>query len=279
MSYDNSPPPYPGIKHSGLFPNAEGKFSGDEKDPQRLQAEYDSEYPYNVASNLQPDSSRPRPSTAPNSDYAQPSPRNHAAAISAETSNPQPSVIFQVYITKQVWTRELDITINGKTDVAFHVSFSHSCLFSSKPDMTIQRGSASGPVIGTVHFRKRLASRRITQLQFPEAGTSAELERKGWFSCASTVMLEGHMLEWKGTHGHGASKWSCGSLKLVDDSGRIYAVYADKTYKALTKQGRITIEVPGLSDNLIEQIVCSGLALAERERRAQAAGTAAAASA
>ena len=93
------------------------------------------------------------------------------------------------------------------------------------------------------------------------------MKPSAWWSRAYTLVLEGQFLEWKGTHHHGASSWSGASLKLVDSNGRIYAVYADVTHKALTKQGRLSIEVPELSDNMIEQIVCSGIALAEKERR------------
>lgn len=281
MSYNDAPPPYPGppsTEDFRPFPNTENGIPVDKKDPKGLQAEHDSRNRYDPSNNLQPGPSTPRPSSAPGHDYNSQPPRGLVASIPAQAGNVPPAVVFHVYTTKRMWGRELAVTINGKTDVAFHVTLSSRGLFSSRPDMTVQRGSSSGPVLGTAYFRTGWSSSQI-ELEFPQAGTSTEMNRTGLWSRACTVRLDGQMLEWRGTHHNGASRWSDASLKLVDGGGRIYAVYADTTYKAMTKQGRLSIEVPGLSDNMIEQIVCSGIALAEKERRTRAGAAASSSSA
>ncbi|KAI9659423.1 MAG: hypothetical protein M1821_001681 [Bathelium mastoideum] len=287
MSDHDNPPPYPGVPNAGNLNFARDtdiKILHDEKKTPYLQAEYTSQAGYNSSNFLQTGASGPRPSSAPDSND-DPKSTTHGQSsptIPGQASNVPPAIFFHIYTTKRAWHRELDVTINGKTDVAFHVTFAACRFSSSKPDMTVQRGSASGPIIATAQYPCGFKSlKRVASLDFPS--TEANGEKGAQVQVVPTaicrrgygLVLEGRALEWKGTHHNGASKWSGSSLKLVDESGRIYAVYADTTYKAWTKQGRLSIEVPGLSDVLIEQIVCSALVIVEHERRTQAAAAAA----
>lgn len=65
---------------------------------------------------------------------------------------------------------------------------------------------------------------------------------------------------------HG-SVWRGGNLKLADKEGKILAVYANKSDGWGAKDGILTIVMPGLQMELVDQIVVSGMAVSEKLRR------------
>lgn len=278
MSRNEAPPPYTASDGTNTYDPSQAPkstFRSDEKSGINLDEKHSLEAQQYPSRTLQPGSSYPRPSSAPGSTWDSQSISDRTGAFSDQGSNVEPAVVFHVCTTKVCWKKEIDVTINGKTDVAFHVTFPRT-LFSSKPDVTVQRASAAGPIIANGRLAC-MSLHKVGSVEFPEAQMHIDIARKSMWSRTCNVTLEGRALEWKGTRHNGASKWSCASLKLVDESGRIYAVFLAKDYKCGRDQGRISIEVPGLSDSMIEQIVCTCLVMMEAEERQRNAASAGAA--
>ena len=278
MSQYDSPPPYTPSSGTGRHhpPKANtGTISNDQKIASALDVKYPSEAQYNNLHAPRSGSPIPLPSNASGSSWNSQPTSDRASAFPAQGSNVEPVVVFHVRTTKILWKREVAVTVNGQSDVAFHVTFPRHCLFSSGPDVMIQRGSAAGPVVANARL-KSYSMHGSASVEFPETQSRIDVERKSTCKRGYNVVLEGRAFEWRGTHHHGASKWSSGSLKLVDESGRILAVYVSADHKCWSNERRINIEVPGLSSAMIEQIVCTCLAIAEMETRRRNAGAASA---
>ncbi|KAI9690709.1 MAG: hypothetical protein M1820_009885 [Bogoriella megaspora] len=266
MTNQAPPPPYTDSGKSQLYHDTRNLVS-DEAYARKMQQEYDSQYTHARGVAPQWPGEASSSSTGATSTSV---PMN----IPAQASNVPPALELHVYTTS-MWTKfELDITTADKSRILLHAKF-HQSLFRSRPDMIVHRGNSSGPVICTATFHSGLSSHANYEMQFPLLGRKVDMNRSGFWSSALDVYLEGQQYTIKGTHHEGgASKWSSGSLKLVDASGRTFAVFANKTHKSWDKQGTISFEVAGLSDMMIEQTICCFLVINEQNRRQNAASAA-----
>ncbi|KAL9074630.1 MAG: hypothetical protein Q9157_004329 [Trypethelium eluteriae] len=179
MLNEDSPPPYPGppsAESPRPLADTESTQLRNEKDPRRSQESFDSRHHCDASSTLKPGPSRLRASSAPGSDFHRGSFRATSPSVRAQASATPPKLTFQAYNTKVWFGRTVDITINGKTDVAFHVTYARSGLFTSKPDLTIQRASTTGPIIATAYMRSSRL-RQIAELLFPETGDRVIIDR------------------------------------------------------------------------------------------------------
>lgn len=145
---------------------------------------------------------------------------------------------------------------------------------SSKPNILVQRGNDSGPVIGEVRFRSMFSA---DEIYLPSLGRSAASESTtvssdGLFTRRKRVRFAGRDWFWRGTKekaagghkGHGESIVGSG-LKCTDVDGEVYALIT-KTASP-NKVGRFAITKWGLSDREIEGLIVTGLAVLEKEDR------------
>lgn len=173
--------------------------------------------------------------------------------------------LYHIYSTAGMFSRRtLSITLEDKKTVAWHVTFPKTgTLFSSKPDVQIQRSSADGLVVGTGSFHTFSPD----EIVFPGgAGASTTLDRDGVFTQRHRITLGGKQYFWKGTR-RGTSMMSSGNLKLADGDGKVHATFMSVEHKSVSKIGRLSIVVPGLEEKLVEQIVVSCMVLHEKQRR------------
>jgi hypothetical protein len=288
MSYNEPPPTYTESEKPRIYHDTRARFaSSDEQLARKLQQEYDSQDRAQQPSQsryLAPNGLPPRPSSSgsaagsskapiyPPGQQQQQQPQYpaqpSAAPMRAQASNVAPATVFHVYDTSAMFRgRELDITLGDKRSVAFHVAFSRGGIFSSRPDITVYRGQNTNAVLCTGYFHSGLSSSANIELAFPQAAGGVQIDRTGVWSRSYGLVLNGQPMTIKNTHHNGASRWSSGSMKLVDGNGRIWATFVDVSHRSIDKQGRISIEAPELNPVVIEQVVCSLVALSEKLRR------------
>lgn len=175
------------------------------------------------------------------------------------------AALYHIYSTAGMFSRRtLSITLEDKKTVAWHVTFPKTgTLFSSKPDVQIQRSSADGLVVGTGSFHTFSPD----EIVFPgSASASTTLDRDGVFTQRHRITLGGKQYFWKSTH-QGTSMMSSGNMKLADGDGKVYATFMSVEHKSVSKVGRLSIVVPGLDAKLVEQMVVSCMVLHEKQGR------------
>lgn len=138
--------------------------------------------------------------------------------------------------------------------------------YRAGPGLLIKRGGPEGPVIGRVEFHDWSGYTEI----FFENNARVKMERDGVFTNNHILALpaspQTSPFTWKGTMSHG-SMWRGGNLKLADAGGQILAQYANKSDGWGSKDGTLTILMPGLSRELVDQIVVSCMAVSEKLRK------------
>lgn len=197
--------------------------------------------------------------------------------------------IFHIYADDAFLKRRgLNIVHNDKTTPAYYAE-----LKSKEADIVVRRPTKDGMVIGRANFPDSL---RCVEVEFPAAGHMTSMTREGGLSKAHSFTLAmdevsaeeelmKHFMDssnkpkmaarfgsngssqhfvWKGTRQFGGS-WTGRSIKLVDDSGRVYAAFACAAGRS--KAGRLIIFVHGLKQVFLDQIVVSCIALLENEEK------------
>ncbi|KAF2101313.1 hypothetical protein NA57DRAFT_53287 [Rhizodiscina lignyota] len=185
-------------------------------------------------------------------------------------------LVFHIYKTSPIFSRRTyDITLPDKRSPAFHVSFPPTALgMSGKPNIMVQRGTESGPVIGEVRFRSMFSPEEIHLTGFGRSSPpeSTTVSSDGLFSRRKRVHFAGKDWFWKGTsskaaggHKGGGEGMIGGHLKCTDESGEVVALITRTP--SPSKVGRIAITKRDLTDREIEGIVVTGLAVLEKDER------------
>jgi hypothetical protein len=165
---------------------------------------------------------------------------------------------------KAVWIKNPD----QHTD-AYYVDFRGAA------DMIVRRGGSQGPVVGRIEFHRW---KRYTEIFF-EDNTRVEMAKAGTFSKTQVVNLpaapQTSPFQWKHTLSHGTKLG--GNLKLEDAKGTVLALFARKSSLS-SKDGIVTLTVSNISQQLMDQIFVTFMAVEELMRRQRQAAAAAAAS-
>lgn len=215
--------------------------------------------------------------------YALKSTETPKRRLSIFRSNPAPLpeptgfVLFHIYRTSPILSRKVyDIRHADKRTSAFHVTFPHTAFgLTSRPNILIQRDDSNGPVIGEVRFH----SMHPDEIVLPAFGPGSTPETtkvtsERFFNSRKRVHFGGKDYFWRHTSsksdsgsGDGSTKESAvsGRWKCVDDKGAVFAL-VNRT--ASTKKiGKIAVVQAGLSDQEIEALVVTALAMLEKEER------------
>ena len=146
---------------------------------------------------------------------------------------------------------------NDKTTKAYDVE-GHTF---SKPNIRITSG-ATGQDVGTVTFHHFSRS-----LDLVVNGTQTQLGPEGWFTRSKSFMSSNGKLSWKHI-----SIWR-GTLACVTENGEWLARFKWSTW-ASKKDGKLEIVNSQLPQGLVNELVVSGLAMVQVEKRRNSRGAA-----
>ncbi|KAJ3039553.1 hypothetical protein HDV00_012129 [Rhizophlyctis rosea] len=127
------------------------------------------------------------------------------------------------------------------------------------PDITVHNATGTLATV-TLHSLSSTIDLAFTS---PTLGT-IKLEKDHWPSSKMRITLGGSTFYWKG------STFGKGDLKLYDERENVVAVY-DRAAMSLHKMGELRILVPVGGGEVVDGIVVSCIAMAEKERRGRAA--------
>ena len=200
----------------------------------------------------------PSSSFANNESDAPPPYTSVPAPGNADYRNTAPSPrTFHIY-HEGLSGRKQTVMENDKTTKAYDVQ-SHTF---SKPHIKITSGGATGHEVGAVTFHHFSRT-----LDLVINGKQTQLEPEGWFTRSFSFMSSIAKLRWEHT-----SVWG-GSLACVTDKGEWLARF-DRSYFALKKDGKLEIVNSQLPQELVDELVVSGLAMVEVENRRNNSGSA-----
>lgn len=187
---------------------------------------------------------------------------------------PEPArgLVFHIYRSSAALSRKAyNITLADRKTTAFYVSFPYTAFgLSSKPNILVQRGGSSGPVVGEVRYH----SWNTDEIMLPLISSSvAKLTTDGFFKKGRKIRLDGKDWLWRqvsnklesGKDGVGESEVN-GRWKAVEaKSGAIFALVSRTA--GSDKVGRIAVTQDKLDDKVIEALVVCAVATLEKEER------------
>ena len=198
------------------------------------------------------DSNAPPPYTsvpAPSSSTPSQQHHQHGASPFDGSSAPTPRT-FHIY-HHGLSGRKQTVMENDKTTKAYDVE-RHSM---SKPHIRITSGGATGHEVGAVNFH--FFSRT---LDLVVNGSPVQLDPAGWFTRSFTFMSSIGKLKWEYI-----SMWGK-TMACVTENGEWLARF-DWSVWAMKKDGKLDIVNTQLPQGLVDELVVSGLAMVEVERR------------
>lgn len=182
---------------------------------------------------------------------------------------PAQGLVFHIYRTSPPLSKKVyDITLGDRKTQAFHVTFPHTAFgLSSRPDILVQRGGSSGPVVGEVRYH----SWNNDEVLLPLISDSvAKLTSDGFFKKGRKIRCDGKDWCWRqvssgGQNGVGENLIN-GHWKCTDPQGAICGLVSRTTTSA-KKVGKIAVTQDSMEDKEIEAFVVCAVAILEKEQR------------
>ena len=174
-------------------------------------------------------------------------------------------LLLHVYNTGSLFHRQWTITLPDKQTALYVVSIPAGVSWAMEP-MVFKRGSAGGPVAGTAQTIPFSSGLDLTIN--PEEGPgdnrrpmTASVQRDGLFTRRHSVTLAGRNFWIKGT-----SEGGYGSLKIVDEGEKVWAVFVSQDW-SWDKIGRIEFKVADVPSEMVDGIVISLMGLSSVEKK------------
>ena len=144
-----------------------------------------------------------------------------------------------------------------KVTQLYTISSNSGSLFSSKPHMRIYRGVSETPdsMVGTASFH---ATSRRVDMEFH--GKAVDLSTDSMFTRTHVFRSGTEMLKWK------RDGILTADLVLMNARKEWIAKFLNASF-SISKQGKLEIVNRDLDGEILDQVVISGMAMIEQERR------------